>query len=139
MWLQVLCVDSPVIVLGRQIVVCVPWLVVRLQGSVVSVIVPVHWVQGVASGVPWFCGPVVVIAIVDPGSVVAVVAGRAWMAAGSVVWISVGGTTPVVGRIPGHPLAKRFQNMLHTTNRYAPIVVQEHSSLKRFQGELTKS
>ena len=132
MGLHVLCVDAPVIVLGRQVVVRVPRLVVGLQGSVVSVVIPVHWVQGVAGGVPRFRGPVVVVAVVDPGSVVAVVAGGAWVGGGSVVWISVGGTTPVVRRISGHPplLTKRFQNILHMTNtldsspkRWAPIAV----------------
>ena len=74
--LQVLCVDAPVIVLGWQIVVCVPRLIVCLQGPVVSVVIPVHRVQGIAGGVPRFCGPVVVVvAVVGPWSVVAVVAG----------------------------------------------------------------
>ena len=74
MGLQVLCVDAPVIVLGWKIVVRVPWLVISLQGAVVSVVIPVHWVQSIPGGVPGFCGSVVVVAIVGPRTVVAVVA-----------------------------------------------------------------
>ena len=111
---QVLRVHASVVVLGWQIVVRVSRLVVSLQGPVISVVVPVHWIQSIACGIAWIRGTVVSKAIVCSSSVVAVVARGTWViTAWPVVWVAIGGAAPIVIGVTGHSLTMWLSNILH--------------------------